>query len=108
MNVKKEMEDPVACGGSADVYIGVLAGKKVALKVFRFYPDDARRRKALKVSFSYPLLCWPTIVIRISVMKLYIGNNLNIPIYFHFLGFHKTLSRIDCVWCHLGCRTGIS
>jgi hypothetical protein len=50
--VKRESEHVVACGGFADVYSGMYAGQKVALKVLRIIVKE-NQRKIIKVSFSF-------------------------------------------------------
>jgi predicted unusual protein kinase regulating ubiquinone biosynthesis (AarF/ABC1/UbiB family) len=48
--VTKEGENAVAGGGFADVYTGMYAGRKVALKVLRVFVKGNRRR-IIKVRF---------------------------------------------------------
>jgi hypothetical protein len=53
-DVKKELEseNAVAGGGFADVYIGMYAGRRVALKVLRVFVKENQRR-IIKVCFTF-------------------------------------------------------
>jgi hypothetical protein len=51
--VKKESENAVAGGGFADVYIGMYAGRRVALKVLRVFVKENNRRRIIKVCFMF-------------------------------------------------------